>query len=73
MMQKRKGQEMLYLMTHSIHFYLWLFGIGHMTKDYLDNEEKPVAAISNYQQVIFYMHYLTDRTVYPTAFVTPVL
>ena len=34
-----KGKkEMFYLTTHSTRFDLPLYGIGHMVKDYLDNE-----------------------------------
>ena len=35
-MEGRK--EMFYLMTHSTHFILRLYGIGHMVKDHLDSE-----------------------------------
>ena len=39
----RKRKEMPYLMTHSTHFYLWLYGIRHMVKDHSDSEkEKPL-------------------------------
>ena len=29
---------MFYLTMHSTHFYLWLYGIGHMVKDHSDSE-----------------------------------
>ena len=29
---------MFYLMTHSTHFYLRLYGVGHMVKDHSDSE-----------------------------------
>ena len=35
----------VYLMTHSTHFILWLYGIRHMVKDHSDSERKPAAAI----------------------------
>ena len=34
-----KGRkEMFYLMMHSTHFILWLYGVGHMVKDHSDSE-----------------------------------
>ena len=33
-------KEMFYLMTHSIHFYLRLYGVWHMVKDYSDSGEE---------------------------------
>ena len=32
-------KEMFYLMTHSTHFYLWLYGVRHMVKDHSDSEK----------------------------------
>ena len=32
----RKWKEMFYLMMHSMHFYLWLYGIEHIVKKHLD-------------------------------------
>ena len=29
---------MFYLTMHSTHFYLWLYGVGHMVKDHSDSE-----------------------------------
>ena len=29
---------MFYLMMHSTHFYLWLYGIGYVVKDHSDSE-----------------------------------
>ena len=31
-------KEMFYLMTHSTHFILRLYGVGHMVKDHSDSE-----------------------------------
>ena len=47
-------------------FYLWLSVTVHMVKDHSENKRKPAAAdtyvtLSDQQQVIFYMHHLTDR------------
>ena len=35
---------MLYLTSHSTHFYLRLYGVGHVVKDHSDSERKPAAA-----------------------------
>ena len=35
---KEVRKEMFYLMTHSTHFILRLYGIGHMVKDHSDSE-----------------------------------
>ena len=32
-------KEMFYLMTHSTHFYLRLYGVRHMVKDHSDSEK----------------------------------
>ena len=37
-------REMFYLTTHSTHFYLRLYGVGHMVKYHSDSERKPAAA-----------------------------
>ena len=29
---------MFYLTMHSTHFYLWLYGVGHMVNDHSDSE-----------------------------------
>ena len=34
------SKEMFYLTTHSTHFYLWLYGIGHMVKTTQIGREK---------------------------------
>ena len=31
---------MFYLMTHSTHFYLRLYGVGHIVKDHSDSESR---------------------------------
>ena len=36
----RKGKEMFYLTTHSTHFILRLYGVGHMVKDHSDSERE---------------------------------
>ena len=35
---RNKRKEMLYLTTHSTHFYLCLYVVGHMLKDHSDSE-----------------------------------
>ena len=34
----RKKEEVFYLTMHSTHFYLRLYGVGHMVKDHSDSE-----------------------------------
>ena len=31
---------MYFLMTYSIHLYLWLYAVRHMVNDYTDNESR---------------------------------
>ena len=63
---------MFYLTTHSTHFILRLYGVGHMVKDHSDSERgNPLPPHG--QQGFFYMHHLTDRITHTTAFVTPVV
>ena len=33
-------EEMYYLTTHSTHFYLRLYGVGHMVKDHSDSKRE---------------------------------
>ena len=37
--QPERKREMLYLTTHSTHFYLRLYGVRHMVKDHSDSEK----------------------------------
>ena len=37
---KEGRKEMLYLTTHSTHFYLRLYGVGHMVKNHSDSERE---------------------------------
>ena len=37
-LKKEGRKEMFYLTTHSTHFYLQLYGVGHMVKDHSDSE-----------------------------------
>ena len=43
---------MFHLTTHSIHFYLRLYGVGHIVKDHSDNE-KGTSPISNMGSFIY--------------------
>ena len=71
-------KEMFYLTTHSTHFILRLYGVGHMVKDHSDSERGnplpphgllfPISSKGS-----FYMHNPTDRMTYTRAFVTPVV
>ena len=71
---EREGRrEMFYFTTHSTHFYLRLYGVGHMGKDHGDIENETRcphtwATLSDYQQGFFYMHHPTDRIVHTTSF-----
>ena len=69
----RKEMFFFYLTTHSTHFILRLYGVGHMVKDHSDSERGnllPPHGLDNERgnlllpQMLFYMHH-------PTAFVTP--
>ena len=42
--RKEGRKEIFYLMTHSTHFILRLYGVGHMVKDHSDSKRKPTAA-----------------------------
>ena len=35
----KERKEMFYLTTHSTHFILWLYGVGHMVKDHSDSDK----------------------------------
>ena len=59
---------MFYLTTHSTHFYLWLHGIGHMTKDHSDSERRnPLPPLHGL------LFSISSRIKHITAFVTPVV
>ena len=60
---------MFFLMTHSTHFILRLYGVGHMVKDHSDSERGNPLPPHGF----FYMHHPTDRIAHTMAFVTPVV
>ena len=60
---------MFYLMTHSTHFILRLYGVGHMVKDHSDSERGNPLPPHGF----FYMHHPTDRIADTMAFVTLVV
>ena len=60
---------MFYLTTHSTHFILWLYDVGHLVKDHSDRDRGNPLPPHGF----FYMHHPTDRIAYTTAFVTPVM
>ena len=68
---------MLYLTTHSTHFILRLYGVGHMVIDHSDSERgnplPPHGLLFLINSKGSYMHHPTDRTAHTTAFVTPVV
>ena len=55
-------------------FCLRLYGVRYMVKDHSDNErENPLPPHVLLFQGFFYMYHPTDRRIYITAFVTPVV
>ena len=69
---------MFYLMTHSTHFILWLYDVGHMVKDHSDSERGNLLPPHGLLFPInskdsFICTIPTDRIAYTTAFVTPVV
>ena len=69
--------EMFYLTTHSTHFILRLYGVGHMVKDHSDsvrgNPLPPHGLLFPISSKGSYMHHPTDRIAHTTAFVTSVV
>ena len=41
--EMKEGRKEMYLTTHSTHFILQLYGVGHMVKYHSDSERKPAA------------------------------
>ena len=69
---------MFYLTNALNTFYLRLYGVRHMVKDHSDSERgnplRPHRLLFTImQQGFFYMHHPTDRIIYTTAFVIPVV
>ena len=46
---------MFYLTTHSTHFYLRLYGVGHMVKYHLDSERRERNVLFNNALNTFYL------------------
>ena len=62
-------KEMFYLTTHSTHFILRLYGVGHMVKDHSDSERGNPLPIHGLlfpikQQGFFYMHHPRQDSTY---------
>ena len=59
---------MFYLTTHSTHFILRLYGVGHMVEDHLDSERgnplPPHGLLFYMQQGFFYMHHPRQDSTY---------
>ena len=68
---------MFYLTTHSTHFILRLYGVGHMVKDYSDsvrgNPLPPHELLFPISSKGSYVHHPTNRIAHTTAFVTSVV
>ena len=46
---------MFYLTMHSTHFYLWLYGVGHMVNDHSDSESWKEMFLFNNTLNTFYL------------------
>ena len=46
---------MFYLMTHSTHIYLWLYGVGHTLKVHSDSKRKEGNILFNDSLNTFYL------------------
>ena len=73
-----KRKEMFYLTTHSTHFILRLYGVGHMVKDHSDSERgnqlPPHGLLFPINRKgSFICTIPQDRIAHTTAFVTPVV
>ena len=67
---------MFYLMTHSTHFVLRLYGVRHMVKNHSDSERGnplPPHGLLFPTSSKGYMHHPKDRITHTTVFVTPVV
>ena len=72
-------KEMFYLTTHSTHFILRLYGVGHMVKDHSDSERgNPLPQHGLLFQINSKGSFMctihpTDRIAHTTVFITPVV
>ena len=62
-------KEVFYLTTHSTHFYLRLYGVGHMVKGHADSERRdslpPHGLLFTFSsKVVFYMHHPRQDSTY---------
>ena len=68
---------MFYLMTHSTHFILRLYGIRHMVKDHSDSEKgnplPPHRLLFPINSKGSFICTIPDKIAHTTAFVTPVV
>ena len=68
---------MFYLTTHSTHFILRLYGVGHMVKDHSDSEKgnplPPYRLLISINSKGSSICTIPDRIAHTTAFVTPVV
>ena len=76
---RKEGRKCFYLTTHSTHFILRLYDVGHMLKDHSDNEREETRrrhmgySFHLTARVLFYMHDPRDRISHTTAFVIQVV
>ena len=70
-------KEMLYLTTHSTHFYLRIYGVRYMVKDHSDSERgnllPPHRLLFPINSKGSFIYTIPDRIAHTTAFVTPVV
>ena len=70
---KEGRKEMFYLTTHSTHFILRLYGVGHMVKDHSDSERgnllSPHGLLFPISSKGYFICIISDRITHTTAFV----
>ena len=75
--RKEGRKEMLYLTTHSTHFYLRLYGVRYMVKDHSDSEKgNPLPShrlLLSINRKGSFICIIPGRITHTTAFVTPVV
>ena len=76
---KKEGrkEKMFYLTTHSTHFILRLYGVGHMVKDHTDSEKgnplPPHRLLLSINSKGSFICTIPDRITHTMVFVTPVV
>ena len=68
----KKRKDMCYLTTHSTHFILWLYGVGHVVKDQ-SAREKTRCRFPFSSKGFCYMYHPSYKIAHTTASVIPVV